>query len=65
MQLSHMIPGVNIIGRKVSVASVNGTKRTGGILRKFLRSEEHLNWLKINLNATEIIAIQDYAYVQN
>ena len=24
MQLSHMITGVNIIGRKVSVASING-----------------------------------------
>ena len=27
MQLSHMIPGVNIIGRKVSVASINGAGR--------------------------------------
>ena len=33
MQLSHMIPGVNIIGRKVNVASINGAgrgKRGGG-----------------------------------
>ena len=33
MQLSHMIPGVNIIGRKVSVASVNGAGGSGGVLR--------------------------------
>ena len=33
MQLSHMIPGVNIIGRKVSVASINrvGEERKGGL----------------------------------
>ena len=29
MQLSDMIPGVNIIGRKVSVASVNGAEGLG------------------------------------
>ena len=33
MQLSHMIPGVNIIGRKVSVASVNGAGESGCVLR--------------------------------
>ena len=33
MQLSHMIPGVNIIGRKVSVASVNEAGGSGGSLR--------------------------------
>ena len=67
IQLSYMIPGVNIIDRKVNVASVN---RAGGVwgcsetlvgpLRKFLGSKEHLNWLKIDLNAAEIISIQDY-----
>ena len=52
MQLSHMIPGVNIISRKVSVASVNGVWGSGGVLRtpvgplrKFSGSKEHLNWL--------------------
>ena len=30
-----------------------------GPLRKFLGSEEHLNWLKIDLNEAEIITIQD------
>ena len=33
MQLLHMIPGVNIIGRKVSVASVNEAWGSGGVLR--------------------------------
>ena len=32
MQLSHMITGVNIIGRKVSVASINGAGVSGGVL---------------------------------
>ena len=36
-----------------------------GPLRKFLGSKEDLNWLKIGLNAAEIITIQDYKYVQN
>ena len=31
-----------------------------GPLRKFLGFKEHLNWLKIDLNAAEIITIQDY-----
>ena len=71
MQLSHMISGVNIIGRKVSVASVNGAGGSGcsetpvGPLRKYLGSKEHLNWLKIDLNAVEIITIQDYKHKQN
>ena len=33
MQLSHMIPGVNIIGRKVSVVIINGAGGSGGVLR--------------------------------
>ena len=33
MQISDMIPGVNIISRKVSVASVNGAVGSGGVLR--------------------------------
>ena len=65
MQLSHMIPGVNIIDRKVSVASVNEcSETTVGPLRKFLGSKEHVNWLKIDLNAAEIITIQDYKHTQ-
>ena len=61
MQLSYMIPGVSI-GRKMSVASVNGAGGSGGCsetpagpLRKFLGSKEHLNRLKIDLNASEIL----------
>ena len=60
-----MIPGVNIISRKASLASINGA---GGVrghcvlhpLRKFLGSKEHLVWLKIDLNMAEIITVQDY-----
>ena len=36
-----------------------------GPLRTFLSSEEHLNWLKIDLNAAEIITIRDYKHTQN
>ena len=66
-----MIPGVNIIGRKVSIESqrnwgVWGCSETpAGPLRKFLGSEEHLNWLQINLNAAKVITIQDYKQAQN
>ena len=64
-----MIPGANIISRKASVASVN---RAGGSeplsrgfrgwspIRKFLGSKEHLDWLKIDLNALKIKTVQDY-----
>ena len=64
IQLSHMNPGVNIINKKVSLASFNGAGGSGGCsetpagpLRKFLDSKEHLNWLKIELDAAEIITI--------
>ena len=58
-----MIPGANIISGKAILASVN---RAGGsephsrgfrgwsLLRKFLGLKEHLDWLKIDLNAVEI-----------
>ena len=61
-------------GRKLSVASINGAGG-GGVwgcsetpvrpLRKFLGSKDHLNWLKIYLNAAEIITIQNYKHTQN
>ena len=69
-----MIPGANIISRKASVASVN---RAGGSeplnrgfrgwspIRKFLGSKEHLDWLKIDLNAVEIRTVQDYIRTKN
>ena len=63
MQISDMILGVNIVGGKVSVTSVNGARGFGGALRpqrggfrgqstltKFLGSKEHLDWLQIDLN---------------
>ena len=68
-----MIPEVNIISGKVSVASVNGAGGSGAVallslsmevlggqipLRKFLGSKENLDWLKIDLNVTEIITVQ-------
>ena len=72
MQLSHMIPGVNIIGRKSACSERQrcwGVWRCSetpvGPLRKFLGSKEHLSWLKIYLNAAKIITIQDYKPAQN
>ena len=63
-----MITGVKIISGKASVVSVN---RAGGfeslsrrfrgwsILRKFLGSKYPPDWLKIDLNAVEIMTVQD------
>ena len=34
-------------------------------LRKFLSSKELLDWLKIDLNATKIITVQDYKRRKN
>ena len=58
-----MIPGVNIISGKAGVASFKEAEGAGGALwapqqgiqeaefpNKFLGSEEHLDWLKIDLN---------------
>ena len=71
-----MIPGMNKINGKVSVA---GIYRTGGFgifwdpgqgfrgqraLRKFLGSKEHLDWLKTDLNAAKIITIQDCKHIK-
>ena len=64
-----MIPEANTITRKASVVSIN---RAGGSetlsrgfrrqspLRKFFGYKEHLDWLKIDLNAVEIRAAEDY-----
>ena len=67
-----MIPGVNIISGKASVASVNGARRLEGasslsseVFRIFLGSKEHLDWLNIDLNAVEIITAQDYERTKN
>ena len=71
MQISDLMPGVNIIGRKVSIASINwaegsegcsgtpaGDFRGQSTLRNLLGSKEHLDWLKIDLNVPEIITVQ-------
>ena len=68
-----MIPRVVLISRKASVASINGAEESVGLsgsltgvclLRKFLGSKEHLAWLKIDLNVTEIITVQDYKHTK-
>ena len=69
-----MIPGANIINGKASVASVNRARGSEPLrrgfrglspLRKFLGSKEHLDWLKIGLNAVEIRTVQDYIRTKN
>ena len=62
-----------MISEKASVASIDRARGSGGgtlrlsrsftqwnPLKKILDSKEHLEWLKINLNATEIVTVQDY-----
>ena len=71
-----MILGVHISSRKAKVENVSGTGErhseplSGGFtgqssLRKFEGSKEHLDWLKIDLNAAEIITVQDYKRTNN
>ena len=60
-----MIAGVNIIREKASVASINGAGGSGwgvggGGHSEPLSSKWHLVWLKMDLNAAEIITVQDY-----
>ena len=64
-----MIPEANIISGKASIVSINGTAgseplsrgfRGQSPLQKCLGSKEHLDWLKIDLNAVEIRTAQDY-----
>ena len=70
---TNMIPEVNIISGKVNIMSMNRAGGSGRCtepcsrgfrgrrpLRKFLVSKEYLDWLKIDLNAAEIITVQDY-----
>ena len=67
-----MIPEVNIISGKASLASVNETGGSGttlgflgdrALLRKFLGSKKHLDWFKVDLNASK--TIQDYKDTKN
>ena len=74
MQISDVIPGVNIISGKVSVANINRDGESGSVLtpqrgfrgcstvRKFLGSKEHLDWLDIDLNVAKTITVQDYKH---
>ena len=52
---------VNLISEKKSVNRAGGL---GGALNltplRFLSSREHLDWFKTDLNAAEIIIVQDY-----
>ena len=68
-----MIPEANIISGKASIVSINGTAgseplsrgfRGQSPLQKFLGSKEHLDWLKIDLNAVKIITVWDYKYTK-
>ena len=77
MQISDTIPGVNIICEKVSIVSINGAAGSRGVLRpqwgfrgqstqrKFLGSKVLLDWFKIDLDAAEVIIVQDYKYKTN
>ena len=69
-----MIPGANIISRKASVANVNRAGWSEPLnrgfkgwspLKKLFGSKEHLDWLKIDLNAVEIRTVQDYICTKN
>ena len=70
MQISDMILRVNIIGRKVSIACVNRTRGSEGVLRpsgscggwsvprNVSGSKVYLDFLKIDLNVATIITVQ-------
>ena len=77
-QKTDIILEVNIVSRKARVASVNIAGWAGGLseplsgdfsgqspLRKFFGPKEHLDWLKIDLNAAEIISLQYYKHTKN
>ena len=73
------VTGVNIIGGKETEASnmrvfLAPTELDGGLERalgggapysKYLGSKGHLVWLKIDLNATKIINVQNYKRTKN
>ena len=66
---TDMIPEVYIISGKASMVSTN---RAGGSARApqrefqgVLGSKEHLDWLKIDLNAAKIITVQDFKLTKN
>ena len=74
--LSDMILGGHISSGKASVESIN--EAVGGHseflsrgfwglspLREFRGSKDHLDWLKIDLNAAKIITVPDYKCTKN
>ena len=69
-----MTPRVNINSRKTSVAGIKGAggalNPSEGIqgmesLRKFLGSNKHLDWLKIDLNVAKTTTFQGYKRTKN
>ena len=64
-----MIPGANIIIGKACVAGgsepLSRRFRGQSPLRKSLGSKEHLDWLKMDLNAFEIRTVRDYIRTKN
>ena len=59
-----MIPGVKINTEKSKRRERKRSWRVWSAL-KFLGSKEHLDWLKIDLNAAEIFIIQYYKRTKN
>ena len=68
LDIRRIILGASITSGKASAASTNragGSKTLSRVKRKFLGYKEHLDWLKIDLNAVEIRAIQDYIHTKS
>ena len=66
-----MIPRVIIISRKACIVSVDKAGESGGSSEPLSlgfrgqSSKGHVAWLKIDLNATEIITTQGYKCTKN
>ena len=65
LKFYNFIKGIMRIDSIFKKRKTNVLRPQWGPVRKFLGSKEHLNWLKIDLNAAEIITIQDYKHAQN
>ena len=68
LDIRQIILGANITSGKASAVSANragGSETLSRVKRKFLGYKEHLDWLKIDLNAVEIRAIQDYIHTKS
>ena len=63
-----MISGVNVISGKASIARVSGagwSEVCCDFLKKSLGSKEHLDCLKIDLNAAQIITVEGQKRTKN